>query len=280
MQILERVPHDTSAFTQGLEVAEGVLYESTGLYGQSSLRALDPATGAVASSVELADDLFGEGLTVVGDRIIQLTWKSGRALVYDRATLEPLGEHDYEGEGWGLCRMGDDLWMSDGSDKLSRRHPVSFELIERVAVTAPFPVSNLNELECVEGLVIANIWLTDNLVVIDPGRYTPGGAPARGDTTLTVTRSAPTRNSYTPGGAPARGDTPEAYEGTPEGAEGAAESGRARAVAVIDARRLVEDARRDTGREVLNGVAQAGSGTLWLTGKNWPYLYRVRLTAN
>ena len=168
VEILERRPHDPAAFTQGLEMADGVLYESTGLYGLSSLRRVDPATGAVTAETAVDEDLFGEGLTVVGDRIVQLTWKAGRALVYDRATLELVGEFGYEGEGWGLCRSGGELVMSDGSDRLTRRDPESFKLIGTVAVaSAGVVVDRLNELECVDGLVIANVWQTPELVVID-----------------------------------------------------------------------------------------------------------------
>lgn len=168
VEILERRPHDPAAFTQGLEMADGALYESTGLYGRSSLRLVDPATGAVTAETAVADDLFAEGLTVVGDRIVQLTWKAGRALVYDRSTLGLVGEFAYEGEGWGLCRSGGELVMSDGSDRLTRRDPESFELIGTMTVTAAgVTVDRLNELECLDGLVIANVWQTPELVVID-----------------------------------------------------------------------------------------------------------------
>lgn len=168
VEILERRPHDPDAFTQGLEMADGALYESTGLYGRSSLRRVDPATGAVTAEAAVADDLFAEGLTVVDDRIVQLTWKAGRALVYDRTTLGLVGEFAYEGEGWGLCRSGGELVMSDGSDRLARRDPESFELIGTVAVaSAGIAVDRLNELECLDGLVIANVWQTPELLVID-----------------------------------------------------------------------------------------------------------------
>lgn len=168
VEILERRPHDPDAFTQGLEIADGALYESTGLYGRSSLRRVDPATGAVTAETAVADDLFAEGLTVVDDRIVQLTWKAGRALVYDRVTLDLVGEFAYEGEGWGLCRSGGELMMSDGSDRLARRDPESFELIGTVAVaSAGVAVDRLNELECLDGLVIANVWQTPELLVID-----------------------------------------------------------------------------------------------------------------
>ena len=170
VEIIESVLHDPGAFTQGLEMADGRMYESTGLRGRSSLRTIDPATGEVAARVDLPDELFGEGLTVVGDKIVQLTWQSEIALVYDRHTLEELGVHAYEGEGWGLCLSEDVLIMSNGSDRLARRDPETFELLGTVTVTASGydgRLDYLNELECVQDLVIANVWQTDRLLVID-----------------------------------------------------------------------------------------------------------------
>jgi len=228
VEIVEWGPHDPDAFTQGLEVAEGTMYESTGLRGQSSLRTVDPHTGEAIVHVALSDGHFGEGLTVVGDEIIQLTWQSGTAIVYDRRTLQPVGEHRYEGEGWGLCAMDDVLIMSNGSDRLARRDAETFELLGMVTVTAPGydgRLDYLNELECVEDLVIANVWQTDRLLVIDPG------------------------------------------------------SGRV--VAAIDAGPLVEDVRQNSAAsdiDVLNGVAfEPQTATLFMTGKLWPRLYRVRV---
>lgn len=171
VKIVEHVAHDPEAFTQGLEVVGGVMYESTGLWGRSSLRTVDPESGAVLAQVDLADEHFGEGLTVVDDQILQLTWQSGQAIVYDRATLAEIGRHAYAGEGWGLCRMGDELIMSNGSDRLARRHPATFDLIDEVKVTASDydgRFDYLNELECVDGLVIANVWQSTNLLAIDP----------------------------------------------------------------------------------------------------------------
>ena len=171
VEIVEWRPHDPDAFTQGLEIADGTMYESTGLWGQSSLRTVHPTTGEAIALVALSDDYFGEGLTVVGEEIIQLTWQSGTAIVYDRGTLQTVGEHTYEGEGWGLCLSQDVLIMSNGSDRLARRDPQTFELLGTVTVTAPGydgRLDYLNELECVEGMVIANVWQTERLLVIDP----------------------------------------------------------------------------------------------------------------
>ncbi len=228
VEIMEWAPHDPDAFTQGLEIADGTMYESTGLWGQSSLRAVDPATGEVTARVDLPAEFFGEGLTIVGDEIVQLTWRNGIALVYDRATLDLLREHTYAGEGWGLCEMGDELIMTDGSDRLARRDPRTFELLSTLTVTAhgyDGRLDHLNELECVEGMVIANVWQTDRLLVIDP---------------LT-----------------------------------------GRVVAAIDGGILIDDVSRASTAgqiDVLNGVAvDDNSATLWMTGKLWPRLYRVRI---
>ncbi len=171
-EVVAEVPHDETAFTQGLELVDGVLYEGTGLAGKSQLRALDPATGAVRSSTPLPGGLFGEGITVVDDRIWQITWQEGVAIERDRATLAERRRVSYRGEGWGIChdRGGGRLVMSDGSDKLTFRDPTTFEVLGEVRVRADAgPVTNLNELECVEGAVYANVWQTDRIVRVDPG---------------------------------------------------------------------------------------------------------------
>ena len=169
VEIHDTVAHDTEAFTQGLVFAAGGLYESTGRYGRSQLLQVAPDTGDVLRSTDLDADLFGEGLAHVDDRLIQLTWKAGRALVYDLATLTVVDELAYEGEGWGLCHDGDRLVMSDGSSRLTFRDPATFDVTGTVEVTnGGAPVSALNELECVDGSVYANVWRTDQIVRIDP----------------------------------------------------------------------------------------------------------------
>ncbi|HLU55535.1 MAG TPA: glutaminyl-peptide cyclotransferase [Pseudonocardia sp.] len=174
--VLAELPHDTDAFTQGLELApDGRLYEGTGLAGRSRLRELDPQTGEVRREVALPGSLFGEGITVVDDRIWQLTWQDGIALEWDRADLELLRQVPIDGEGWGLCRDGGRLVRSDGTDRLRFHDPVSFAETGSVAVTLDGePVTEINELECVDGQVWANIWQTDRIVRIDPadGRVT------------------------------------------------------------------------------------------------------------
>lgn len=167
-EVVARFPHDRGAFTQGLLLAQGKLYESTGLYGRSSLREVDPDSGEVIRIRHLPPQLFGEGLALVDDRLIQLTWRSGVALIYDRETFEPLGSFAYEGEGWGLCFDGSELWMSDGSATLTARDPRTFDSLRRVRVTSRGePVTRLNELECVDGRIYANVWQSDRIVRID-----------------------------------------------------------------------------------------------------------------
>jgi glutamine cyclotransferase len=168
--VLATFPHDPAAFTQGLELDGGVLYEGTGLEGKSSMRATDPDTGDVEKRTALPADLFGEGITVVGDTIWQLTWRDGVTIRRDRATLAERGRVRYEGEGWGLCHDGSRLVMSDGTDRLTFRDPATFATTGDVRVTDADgrPVAQLNELECAGGAVYANVWQTDRIVRIDP----------------------------------------------------------------------------------------------------------------
>lgn len=163
------LPHDRSLFTEGLEIADNTLYESTGRYGQSALRATSPDTGRLGGQVRLAPALFGEGITVVHDRIWQLTYQEGVALQYDRANLHQVATAHYSGEGWGLCYDGTRLVMSNGSSRLTFRDPTTFAATGGVDVTAGGEgVDNLNELECVGGQVYANVWQTQQIVRIDP----------------------------------------------------------------------------------------------------------------
>lgn len=169
VDIVERRPHDPKAFTQGLQLVDGRLYESTGLYGESTLREVDPVTGEVLRSAELDDELFGEGLAVVDDRIVQLTWQEGAALVYQLSDFAQIATHSYETEGWGLCDDGSRLVMSDGTSRLYFRDRLTFELQGAIDVTnAEEAVEGLNELECVDGQVYANVHRTNDIVRIDP----------------------------------------------------------------------------------------------------------------
>jgi glutamine cyclotransferase len=178
VKVLATRHHDPAAFTQGLLIHEGSIYESTGLYGSSSLREVDPISGAVKRKVDVSSEHFAEGLALVDDRLIQLTWQEQKALVYKLAGFEPAGELRYEGEGWGLCWDGKRLVMTNGSDKLTFRDPNTFAFLGEVTVTRADrmgeQVLNLNELECVDGAIYANVWQTDDILRIDPsnGRVT------------------------------------------------------------------------------------------------------------
>ncbi|MEZ5407581.1 MAG: glutaminyl-peptide cyclotransferase [Acidimicrobiales bacterium] len=173
IEVLGTYPHDETAWTEGFELHDGQLLESTGREGQSRLRLTDPATGAVTDEVRVADELYAEGVTVVDGQAIQLTWKNETVLVTPLADLDPAAVEErteaYDGEGWGLCYDGTDLVMSNGTSELQFRDPATFELRRSVPVTlAGQPVANINELECVDGQVWANVWLTTTIVVIDP----------------------------------------------------------------------------------------------------------------
>lgn len=161
--------HDRNAFTQGLVYWRGDLYESTGLYGRSSLRRVDIGTGSVELRVELPESQFGEGLALVDDRLVQLTWKEGVANVYAMDTFRLLSTYIYSGEGWGLCFDGKKLVMSDGTSSLYFRNAETFELESSVSVERNGqPLRQLNELECVNGFVYANVWQSEEIVKIDP----------------------------------------------------------------------------------------------------------------
>jgi glutaminyl-peptide cyclotransferase len=168
-RVMAEWPHDPRAFTQGLVFDRGQLLESTGQYGVSELRRVELESGRVLARVPLDASLFGEGLALVGDRLIQLTWQEGRAFVYQAASLERIAEWRYQGEGWGLTFDGQRLVMSDGSDILTFRDPRTFAHLGRLRVTldgAPLPA--LNELEWAAGAIWANVWQTDRIVRIEP----------------------------------------------------------------------------------------------------------------
>ena len=168
--VLATWPHDPDAFTQGLVWDDGRFLESTGRYGLSDLREVDAASGEVLRRRPLDARYFGEGLALVDDRLVQITYREQVAHVFDRATFEPLGRFTYRGEGWGLCFDGEVLWMSDGSDRLTRRDPATFDVLGSVQVTREGRgVERLNELACVDDHVYANVWLTTDIVRIRTG---------------------------------------------------------------------------------------------------------------
>lgn len=168
-EVVRIYPHDFRAFTQGLVYDDGQFFESTGRLGESSLRRVQVATGAVLQTRNLEDEYFGEGLALVEDRLIQLTWTSEVGFVHDRHTFERLGTFTYPGEGWGLAYDGAELAMSDGTAELRFLDPATLTETRRVTVTdATGPVMLLNELEYVEGEIWANIWQTDRIARISP----------------------------------------------------------------------------------------------------------------
>jgi glutamine cyclotransferase len=167
--VVARTPHDPTAYTQGLVYVDGQLYESTGLLGQSQVRRVNRGTGQVEAAVALADDRFGEGLTLLAGKLYQLTWRSMVGYVYDAASLTPLDSFGYDGEGWGLTTDGSLLVMSDGTARLRFVDPATFAVVREVTVQdAGSPLSQLNELEYVDGIVFANVYPSDWIVRIDP----------------------------------------------------------------------------------------------------------------
>lgn len=168
VRVLRSFPHQTDAFTQGLVYSEGRIFESTGLYGSSMLRETELETGDVLRQLDLDEQYFGEGLALVDDHLIMLTWHEGEAFVLDRDTFELKDTFTYDGEGWGLCYDGSQLVMSDGTATLQYRDPMTFELQDQITVTwRGDPLRNINELECVNGRVYANVWLTDYVIRIE-----------------------------------------------------------------------------------------------------------------
>ena len=168
-------PHDPHAFTQGLAYHDGFLYEGTGLRGRSELRRIELHTGRVVRSVPLHSKSFGEGITICGNRIVQLTLDSGKGFVYGLDNLQLIDEFAYETTGWGITCNGEHLIMSDGSDMLYFLNPDSYATEHYVAVRdGELPVAGLNELEFIDGSIYANIWPTDLIAIIDPsdGRVT------------------------------------------------------------------------------------------------------------
>jgi glutamine cyclotransferase len=223
-EVVRTFPHDRRAFTQGLAFRDGELLESTGRY-PSTVRRVRLEDGAVLQRRELDDAYFGEGLTEINGRVVTLTWKNGKAFVWDADDLTLLEEHSYPGEGWGLTDDGVRLILSDGTPTLRFLDPETFVETGRVAVTFNGrPVSQINELEWIEGEIFANVWQTDFIIRIDPATGVVTG--------------------------------------------------------VIDLTELMPDRRGlDPTDAVLNGIAWDPQGRrLFVTGKNWPTLFEIRLT--
>lgn len=222
-EVVNTYPHDPTAFTQGLVYHDGYLYESTGLYGQSSLRKVALDTGVVLQKANLPPNYFGEGLALWENTLLQITWLEETGFIYALEDFSLLGQFTYPTEGWGLTHDGERLIMSDGSHRLYFLDPGTFEVTGQVQVTDQGePVERINELEYIQGEVYANIWLTDDIVRIDPGTGVVLGW--------------------------------------------------------IDLAGILPEALRSPDTDVLNGIAYDPVGDrLFVTGKNWPELYEIRL---
>lgn len=168
-RIVNAYPHDPGAFTQGLFFADGALYESTGQYGESSLRKVALESGEILQHTDLAPNLFGEGSVLWNDKIVTLTWRAGKGIVFDRETFAEIETFSYPGEGWGLTASDEHLIMSDGTSVIRFLDPVTYEEVRRLTVTfRGKALSQLNELEWIDGEIYANIWRTNAIARIDP----------------------------------------------------------------------------------------------------------------
>ena len=174
-QVVNVMPHDPAAFTQGLVYLDGDLLESTGLNGESSLRRVELKTGVVKKRVAVPANYFAEGLAVLGDHAFQLTWQNHKGFVYNLATFQLEKEFSYVGEGWGLTTDGHSLLLSDGTDEIRFLDPATFEVQRTIRVfLVDHPITKLNELEYIKGEIFANVWGANYVVRIDPatGRVT------------------------------------------------------------------------------------------------------------
>jgi len=221
--VLAKYPHDSAAFTQGLLYADGLFYESAGLYGQSTLRKVEPKTGAVLLEKRLDAQYFAEGLALLEGKLYQLTWKENTGFIYDPQDFRQLGTFSYPTEGWGLTTDGSSLILSDGSATLYFLDPQTLQTTRALQVNLDgAPLDRLNELEYIRGEIYANIWYKDLIARIDP----------------------------------ASGEV----------------------VGVIDCGSLRDGEGAPAPNDVLNGIAYDARGDrLYLTGKNWPWIYEVSL---
>lgn len=221
IEVVKEYNHDTGAYTQGLFFNGGQLYESTGQFGESTMRIVDLQTGRVQRKLDFSRKYFAEGSVILGDKLYILTWTNKVAFVYDAATLEYRQSYSYPREGWGLTTDGTQLIASDGSSRLYFLSP-EFKLQKTVNVVLNRrPVRYLNELEWIDGKIWANVYTTDLIVIIDP------------------------------------------------------KSGEVEATVNCDG--LLPDKLRKPDTDVLNGIAADADGRIFLTGKNWPRLYEIKL---
>src|SRR5262245_26722642 len=174
-QVVKSYPHDSTAFTQGLQYADGIFYEGTGLNGRSSIRKVKVETGEVIAKRDVPSQYFGEGITVWKNDLLELTWQSEIGFVYDKDTLQQKRTFKYLGEGWGLTHDGVNLIMSDGSERLRLLDPTTYAEVRRLFVLdGDYPVRNLNELEYVKGEIYANVWMTNYIARIAPDGHVVG----------------------------------------------------------------------------------------------------------
>jgi len=222
-KVTGRMAQPRDSWVQGLEIVDGFLYVSTGQYGESQLLRYRMNDETLDKSKQVDPRLFAEGLTILNDKIYQLTWKNRIVLVYNKTDLKGYKWFRIAGEGWGMTNNGEDLIYGDGSDKLYFLSPETLQVSHSIQVTENGQkIVRLNELEWIDGQIWANIWLTNRIVVIDP---------ANGNVT-----------------------------------------------ASIDLKGLLPDNERRPGTDVLNGIARnPADGSIWVTGKNWPWLYQIEL---
>jgi glutamine cyclotransferase len=219
--VVKTYPHDTSAFTEGLVFSNGTLYESTGEYGSSSLRRVNLEDGTVQQKVLLPSQYFGEGLTAVNDSLVQLTWQEKTGFIYDKQTFALKGNFSYSTQGWGLTYNGSELVMSDGTSNLYFLDPVTYQRVGQVSVhDGVTPITNVNELEYVNGSIYANILQQQKIAIIDPQTGAVKGW--------------------------------------------------------IDLTGIYQS---NNTEDVLNGIAyDQQTNSLYVTGKDWPYLYQITIT--
>jgi glutamine cyclotransferase len=168
-RVVKTYPHDSAAFTQGLEYRDGFLYEGTGYSGRSSVRKVDLTTGKVLQKFDVPQPFFGEGITVLGHQIFELTYTTETGFIYDKSTLRVLRSFNYSGEGWGLTNDGKQLYMSDGSSQIRIWDPATLKEVRRITVKdGSREIHDLNELEFVKGEIYANVWHEDRIARISP----------------------------------------------------------------------------------------------------------------
>lgn len=241
-EIVNTYKHDPKAFTQGLVFHDGFLYESTGQEGESSLRKVETASGKVLQKHELADDVFAEGMTILGDKIYQISWRDGICFVYNLSDLKPLQELRYNGEGWGLTNDGTNLIMSDGTHLLKFVDPQTFKVVRALPVfqEADKPLYLLNELEYVKGEIWANIWHSEEKTT----GTTQGNLPNIGKPNY-IARISP-------------------------------ETGKV--VGWIDLAGISPEDSGENSENTLNGIAyDAANDKIFVTGKNWKKLFEIKI---